>query len=257
MRSDLSVVIIANNASLRIGEVIGAARQISDDIIVLDSGSEDGTVDIATDLGARIYHQEWLGYSATKNIGNALAHHDMILSLDSDEVLSHELIDTLSDLTFESGTIYELDRANYFSGQRIRFSHWNPDHIPRLFNRNHARWKGDFVHEKLSYDPGMKIKLLRGKLIHYSYENFQQRLDKVRNYARLSAHERFQNGKRTNMIWAFFSSVSKFFITYFLHLGILDGVAGFQIALTDACQTWQRSKIMVDLQKGIQPECCK
>jgi len=257
MRSDLSVVIIANNASLRIGEVIGAARQVSEDIIVLDSGSDDDTVDIATDLGARIFHQEWQGYSATKNIGNGFALHDMILSVDSDEVLSQELIDTINHLSFAPKTIYELDRSNYFSGKRIRFSHWSPDHIPRLFNRKEASWKGDFVHEKLSFDPDFRIVLLQGKLIHYSYENYQQRINKVRNYARLSAHERFQNGKRTNILWALISSITKFFITYFIHLGVLDGIQGFQIAYTDAYQSWRRSYIMLQLQKGLEEECCK
>lgn len=251
------MVIIANNASLRIGEVVGAARQVSDDILVLDSGSDDNTVEIASDLGARVFHQDWLGYSATKNIGNGLAHHDMILSIDSDEVLSQELIDTINELDFAPRTIYELDRANYFNGKRIRFSHWSPDHIPRLFNRKEAHWKGDFVHEKLAFNPAFNSKLLQGKLIHYSYENYPQRVSKVKNYSRLSAHERFQNGKRTNYIWAVCSSISKFFITYFIHLGVLDGKEGLQIAFTDAFQTWRRNYIMIQLQNGLESECCR
>lgn len=126
----MSVVIIANNASRHIGEVIGAARRVSDDIIVLDSGSEDNTPEIARDMGARVVFQDWLGYSATKNVGNSMAQHDMILSLDADEVLSEELIDHILIEDFNEETIYILDRANYYCGRRIRFCHWNPDRIP-------------------------------------------------------------------------------------------------------------------------------
>lgn len=248
MRSVISVVIIANNASLRIGEVIGAARRVSDDIIVLDSGSEDDTVEIATDLGATVYHQEWKGYSATKNIGNSLAKNNWILSLDSDEVLSEKLITSIEDLSPQEKTIYVLDRVNYFCGKRIRFSHWSPDRIPRLFNRNEAQWEGDFVHEKLAFNPAFKTRLLYGKLYHYSYETYVQRKDKITHYARLSAQERFQRGKRSSWPLAVITSFTKFFITYFIHLGFLDGYAGLQIAYTDALQTWLRSKNMIDIQ---------
>ena len=82
-------------------------------------------------------------------------------------------------------------------------------------------------------------------------------MDKVFNYAKLSAHERFQKGKRTNLIWTILTSISKFIITYFIHLGFLDGKAGFQIALTDALGSWKRNRIMMELQNDRVPECCK
>lgn len=257
MSSVISVVIIANNASLRIGEVIAAARRVSDDIIVLDSGSEDDTVEIASDLGALVHHQEWKGYSATKNIGNGLAKYNWILSIDSDEVLSEQLIASIEELAPQNKTIYLLDRVNYFCGKRIRFSHWYPDRIPRLFNKNEARWEGDFVHEKLVFDSKFKTRLLYGKLYHYSYETYTQRKEKISHYAMLSARERFQRGKRTSWPWAVVTSFSKFFITYFIHFGFLDGFAGLQIAYTDALQTWLRNKNMIGFQKNLQPDCCK
>ncbi len=257
MNQDLSIVIIANNASLRIGEVLGAVRRLSDDIVVLDSGSEDDTVEIALDLGASIHHQEWRGYSATKNIGNGLASHDWILSVDADEVLSEQLIDSIEDLEFRENEIYLLDRVNYFCGKKIRFSHWYPDRIPRLFNRKLAHWEGDFVHEKLIFNSNIKTRLLRGKLHHYSYETYQQRKEKITSYAQLSAYERFQKGKRTNWLWTIITSITKFFITYVIHLGFLDGYAGLQIAYTDALQTWLRSMKMLQLQKDTNPPCCK
>jgi len=257
LRSDLSVVIIANNASLRIGEVIGAARRVSNDIVVCDSGSDDNTVDIANDLGARVIHQDWKGYSATKNIANSYAANDWVLSLDSDEVMSEALIDSIEGLTFEDHKVYLLNRSNYFCGKQIRFSNWSPDHIPRLFNKKVASWTGDFVHEKLSFGDNVKKELLNGRLDHYSYESYSQRMDKVFNYAKLSAHERFQKGKRTNLIWTILTSISKFIITYFIHLGFLDGKAGFQIALTDALGSWKRNRIMMELQNDRVPECCK
>ncbi|MCO5278810.1 MAG: glycosyltransferase family 2 protein [Saprospiraceae bacterium] len=256
MNTPISVVIIANNASLRIGEVIGAARRISDDIIVLDSGSEDETVEIASDLGARIVHQSWLGYSATKNVGNGLAYHNLILSIDSDEVLSEQLIESIQKEVFDNNTIYLLDRANYYCGKWIRFCHWNPDWIPRLFDRNKAHWKGEYVHEKLNFHPSMTIKKLKGKLIHYSYESLSQRLKKVKNYALLSAQDRFRKGKRTNWLFILLSPFFKFLITYFIHLGILDGWRGIHIAWTDAVGTWHKNRILYDLQRNLNPSCC-
>ncbi len=257
MRSDLSVVIIANNASLRIGEVIGAARRVSNDIVVCDSGSDDNTVDIAEDLGARVIHQDWKGYSATKNIANSYAEHDWVLSLDADEVMTEELIESIEGLTFEDHKVYLLNRSNYYCGKRIRFSNWSPDHIPRLFNRKLASWTGIFVHEKLSFGGDVTKELLKGRLDHYSYESYNQRIEKVLNYAKLSAHERFQKGKRTNLIWAILTSISKFLITYFIQLGILDGKAGLEIAFTDSLGVWRRNMIMIDLQNDLVSECCK
>jgi (heptosyl)LPS beta-1,4-glucosyltransferase len=135
LNTPISVVIIANNASLRIGEIIGAARRISDDIIVLDSEVRTKPWKLPLTWGARIVHQSWLGYSATKNVGNGLAYHNLILSIDSDEVLSEQLIESIQKEVFDNNTIYLLDRANYYCGKWIRFCHWNPDWIPRLFDR--------------------------------------------------------------------------------------------------------------------------
>jgi (heptosyl)LPS beta-1,4-glucosyltransferase len=180
-----------------------------------------------------------------------------VLSLDSDEVMSEALIDSIEGLTFEDHKVYLLNRSNYFCGKQIRFSNWSPDHIPRLFNKKVASWAGDFVHEKLSFGDNVKKELLNGRLDHYSYESYSQRMDKVFNYAKLSAHERFQKGKRTNLIWTILTSISKFIITYFIHLGFLDGKAGFQIALTDALGSWKRNRIMMELQNNRVPECCK
>ncbi len=257
MNRPLSVVIIANNASRHIGEVVGAARRVSDDIIVLDSGSEDNTPEIARDMGARVEFKDWLGYSATKNLGNSLTRHDMILSLDADEVLSDELIDSILAEEFDDETIYVLDRANYYCGQRIRFCHWNPDWIPRIFDRRKARWQGEFVHEKLKFHPSFSQKKLKGKLLHYSYDSYAQRVSKVRDYARLSAQERFRKGKRTNLFAMVVLPFFKFWITYIIHLGILDGRAGLEIAWTDALGSWRRNRVLYDLQRNLTPECCK
>jgi len=253
----LSVVIIANNASRHIGEVIGAARRVSDDIIVLDSGSEDNTPEIARDMGARVVFQDWLGYSATKNVGNSMAQHDMILSLDADEVLSEELIDHILIEDFNEETIYILDRANYYCGRRIRFCHWNPDRIPRIFDRRKARWQGEFVHEKLKFHTSYSQKLLKGKLLHYSYDSYAQRLRKVKDYAILSARDRFRKGKRTTLPAMIVLPFFKFWITYIIHLGILDGRAGLEIAWTDALGSWKRNRVLYDLQRNLTPECCK
>lgn len=257
MKPPISVVIITKNAARHLDECLASVRRVSDDIVVLDSGSTDETEKIAAAHGARFILCDWQGFSATKNEGNSMAINDWILSLDADEILSDTLIHTIQQLSAQRGVVYVLDRHNYYAGKRIKYSHWSPDKVPRLFHRQDAKWAGDFVHEKLHHEGKSTRVLLDGPLRHMSYESWTHRKEKVLRYARLSAQERFQRGKRTNILLVILMPVAKFFITYFIHLGILDGRAGLEIALTDALQTYERHRILRQLQKDIVPECCK
>ena len=157
----LTAVIITHNVAGTIGDCLAAIQEVAGEILVLDSFSDDGTVEICRQYGATLVPQEWLGYSATKNLGNSLARHDWILSIDADEVLSDELVNSLKNLTPEDGVVYALDRLTNYCGKWIRHSGWYPDWKVRLFNRNDVQWQGEFVHETLAipagFDPAWAI----------------------------------------------------------------------------------------------------
>lgn len=248
-KSLISAVIITHNVVDTIGACLEALKKVCDDIVVMDSFSDDGTVVVCQKMGVRLIPQEWLGYSQTKNLGNELAKNDWILSIDSDEVLSEELINTLNSLEIKNGHVYSLDRLTNFCGKWIYHSGWYPEWKIRLFNKNEVKWQGDFVHETLNTPAGFVEEKLKGKLFHYSYKDKEDHLLRIKKYAKLSAQERFEKGKRATFIKIYFSPITRFFRTYFLRKGFLDGKEGWLIA-------W-RGAYMVKLRYTILQELCR
>lgn len=246
-KSLISAVIITHNVADTIGACIEALKKVCDDIVVMDSFSDDGTVEICQKMGVRLIPQEWLGYSQTKNLGNELALHDWILSIDSDEVLSEKLIETLNSLEIKNGHVYSLDRLTNFCGKWIYHSGWYPEWKIRLFNKNEVKWQGDFVHETLSIPPNFIEEKLNGKLFHYSYRDKEDHLNRIKKYAQLSAQERFEKGKKTSFVKMYLSPIARFFRTYFLKKGFLDGKEGLLIAWRGGYMVWLRYTILQDL----------
>ena len=137
----LSVVILAFNSASTISRVIESVKSISEDVLVMDSGSTDDTRQICESLGARWIYAEWIGYSENKNLGNSLALHHWILSIDSDEVVSPELAQSISKgLSKEpKNKAFKLRFRSIYCGHRIRFGGWNPEYHIRLFDKSKAR----------------------------------------------------------------------------------------------------------------------
>lgn len=246
-KSPISAVIITHNVVHTIRPCLEALKKVCDDIVVMDSFSDDGTVEICQKMDVRIMPQEWLGYSKTKNLGNELAQHDWILSIDSDEVLSDELIDTLKQLKVKNGHVYSLDRLTNFCGKWIYHSGWYPEWKIRLFNRKEVKWQGDFVHETLSIPTGFLEIKLKGKLFHYSYRDKEDHLQRIKKYAQLSAQERFEKGKKASFVKIYLSPAARFFRTYFIKKGFLDGREGLLIAWRSAYMVKLRYSILKEL----------
>ncbi len=225
----LSVVIICQNEARNIAKCIASAKQVSDDIIVVDSGSTDDTIAIAQSRGARVFNHDWEGYGTTKNFGNQQAKHSWILSLDADEVLSDELISTIKNLKVKESYVYALDRMMWYEGQWIRHSGWYPKPVVRIFH-NSITWDSKEVHEQLIIPEGTAIKKLEGILEHYSYASKDDHLERINKYAKLTASEWHKNGKRPSFVKRVLGPGFRFMKTYFIQLGILDGKAGLQIA---------------------------
>ncbi len=249
IRNPKSAIVISHNAADTIGPCVEALRKVCEEVLVLDTNSTDGTIEICEKLGAKVVQVEWFGFSKTKNIGNKMAAHDWILSIDSDEVLSDELIASLRNLEPQPGHVYALDRLTSYCGQWIRHSGWYPDWKVRLFHRKHVEWQGDFVHETLSIPADFQEVRLSGKLFHYSYKDSDDHLRRIEKYARLAAEEQFAKGKKANFVKRWLSPPARFFKTYFLKLGLLDGRAGWVISWRNAKMVRLRYRILDGLWK--------
>jgi len=247
IRSDISAVIIAHNEAHQIQACLERLKLLVNEIIVIDHESSDKTKQICEDLGAKVVTRKWEGYAKGKNFGNNLATNDWIISIDADEHLSEELIVTIQNLNFEKDKIYQLDRANYYCGQWIKYCGWNPDWKLRLFNKHTARWKGDFVHEELIFEKQLTRKKLSGKLLHYSYASAEDHLTRIDKYAKLTAQELHQKGKTVSFFNFSLSPLLRFVKTYVLKLGFLDGKNGLEIARHDRKMTALKYQYLQEL----------
>ena len=246
----VTAVIICHNAARTIGRCLETLAKVAEEVIVLDSDSDDGTKEICLEYGVKLVNQPFLGYSATKNLGNEMARHDWILSIDADEVLSDELIASLRNVSLSPGTVYALDRLTEFCGRWIYHCGWYPEWKGRLFNRKEVFWKDELVHETLHIPEHTKVVRLRGKLLHYSFADEQDHLKRMEKYARLGAEELFRKGRRTPLWKKYLSPPARFIRTYFLKLGLLDGKAGWIISKRNAWMVWKRYQLLDEMWEG-------
>ena len=223
-RKQLSVTIITLNEERRIGKCIKSVS-FADEIIVVDSGSQDRTVEIAEQAGARVIHQDWLGYGRQKQFAVEQAINDWVLCLDADEWLSPELSQSIqSVLEHPEFSAYQFPRRNRFMGRWLRYGEGYPDWSLRLFDRNHAHWSEDEVHEKVV--PDGDVGRISGDLMHESEETMQQYLEKQDCYTTLQVQTRPSQVKITGHIRMVISPVIRFVKFYFIKLGVLDGIPG-------------------------------
>lgn len=240
----ISAVIISYNTARTIGRCLQAVAQVTDETLVLDSFSDDGTVELCRQYGARVIPQEWLGYAATKNLGQDMAENDWILSIDADEILSEELIASLRSLQRRRGEAYALDRLTSFCGKWIYHCGWYPERKIRLFHRDEVRWGDELVHETLRMPAHCKVVRLRGKLYHDSFADENDHWRRLRKYARLSAEELLRQGRRPTWVHRYLSPAARFSRTYFLKLGFLDGRAGWIISVRSARMVYLRYRLL-------------
>lgn len=226
----ISAVIIALNEEENIAACVRQARKCCDEVIVIDAESNDRTVELAEANGARVIARPWKGYGPTKNFGNELAKNDWILSLDADEVLSDKWIKINQSLIPENGRVYSIDLVTFYFGKRLRHSGFYPLWKKRLFNRKEARWNDDAVHESLVFNQEIKTQKLKGEVWHYSFKSREAYRSKLDSYARLGAEKWIKQGKRISWLKKTGGPAFRFFKTFFLDLGILDGRAGYEIA---------------------------
>jgi len=236
----ISVVIITFNEEANIRRCLEAALKVADEIIVVDSFSTDTTEKICKDMNVSFLSQEWQGYSKAKNFGNSQTQYPYILSLDADEVLSEQLIQSILDEKNNLSGAYQFNRLTNYAGKWVHHCGWYPDAKVRLFPKDKAQWGGDFVHETLQIDPNLEIKHLQGDLFHYSYKSTEDHRNRIHKYSDLHAQKMFSEGKKAGIVKLFLSPVAKFMRDYFFNLGFLDGKTGFDICRLSALAVYKK-----------------
>ena len=260
MESSLSVVIVALNEERTIGRTIGAIRPIAREIIVVDSGSSDSTVAIAESFGAKVVHQEWLGYAAQKNFAMSLATQNWILSLDADEVMTPLLVSEISEL-LESESANNFDgffvpRVLYIGDRPVWNGGFYPDAQLRLVRRGKGQFNDRLVHEAIKVSG--RTRQLTNYMDHFSYSDmigFENAMDK---YARLSAQEYLRKGTqsskwKTSSLNESLHPVWTFVYRFFLRRGFLDGMLGLKLALIYSGYVRNKIKYHRELLSEMQP----
>lgn len=237
----LSVIVITRNEVQRLRRCL-ASVSFADECIVVDSGSTDGTVELARALGAQVTTTtDWPGFGAQKNRALALACGDWVLSLDADEWLDETLAAEVRAVVEASGTpacSHTLSRLSSFCGQWMRHSGWYPDPVLRLFPRGAARFSDDQVHERLLCD--LPSRPLRGHLLHESMPTLTVANDKMNRYSSGRAADLRARGRRGGLGKALGHGGWAFVRTYFLKRGFLDGRMGFILAVHNAEASYYR-----------------
>jgi glycosyltransferase involved in cell wall biosynthesis len=220
----LSVAIITRNAASQLERCL-ASVAFAEEVVVVDSGSTDGTIELATRHRARVIAKEWLGFGPQKQFAVEAARHDWVLCLDADEAVSEELRESIiAELKAPRGFVYAMPRCNRFLGRWLRHGEGYPDWSVRLFHRGHARWGNERVHEKVHTQA--PVLRLRGDLLHDSAETLEKYLDKQNRYTSLQAEALKDAGRRASLLQLIFSPSLRFIKFYLLRLGFLDGVPG-------------------------------
>lgn len=232
-RQPLSVAIITLNAAAQLEACLQSVR-FADEIVVVDSGSTDGTPALAERFGARVIQQDWLGFGPQKQFAVEQARHDWVLCLDADERVTPELQDSIENALKNPSTLgpavvsmvaaFRCARRNRFLGRYLKHGEGYPDWSLRLFDRRQAHWSGDAVHEKV--ETQSRIGELPGDLLHDSAESLAAYLTKQNRYTTLAADMALAAGKRASFGRIAFSPLVRFIKFYLVRQGFRDGLPG-------------------------------
>ncbi|EOC0587547.1 glycosyltransferase family 2 protein [Cronobacter sakazakii] len=251
MRARLSVVMIAKNAASLLPDCLASVAW-ADEIVVLDSGSSDDTVAVATAAGAKVFTEsDWQGYGIQRQRAQQCASGDYILMIDTDERVTPELAQAIRQVLKQPDpqAVYSIARRNLFLGRFMRHSGWYPDRVTRLYARERYRYNDNQVHESLDA-PGARVVTLSGDLLHLTCRDFASFQRKQLNYATAWAQERHQQGKKVSVPGIFGRTLAAFCKTLILRAGVLDGRQGWLLAVVNAQYTFNKYTELWALNRG-------
>ena len=244
----LTVAIIALNAAELIGPCLASAG-FADEVVVVDSGSTDATVEIARRHGARVEVREWLGFGRQKQLAVSLARNDWVLCLDVDERVSERLAQSIREaLAGRRYRAWRMARRNRFLGRWLGHGEGYPDWTVRLFHRAHAGWSNDEVHEAVLTTA--EVGRLDGDLLHESAEDVATYVDKQNRYTSLHAQALYRQGVRASYWRLAASPLARFFKFYLLRLGFLDGGPGFAHIVIGCNNSFHKYLKLIELEKA-------
>lgn len=246
----LSVIIITKNEELNIQRCLQSV-QFADEILVVDSGSQDLTVKIAEKMGARVLTQAWMGFGPQKKWATSQAKNDWILSIDADEVVSPELAKEIQTkfMELDPKIGYEMPRKSWFMGRWILHGGWYPDRQLRLYHRGHSNWPEAIVHERVIVSSGLTSGL-DSPLYHYVFKDIGDQIETNNRYSGLLAKADFDKGKRFSFLRMLTKPSIKFLECYLWKRGFMDGFAGYVIARNAAYSIFLRIVKLKELEKG-------
>lgn len=247
----LSVIIITKNEENAIGDCLESVKW-AHELIVVDSGSTDRTIEICKSYGAIVsIEKDWPGFGKQKNRALNLATNEWVLSIDADERVTPQLRDEILNAIGKPATnvAFRIPRKSSFCGQFINHSGWWPDFVLRLFPRTDAKFSDDLVHERVLFNG--KIKSLEEPFIHISHNDLDEVLNKSNRYSSDSAAMLLAKGQTSSLSKAILHGVWAFIRTYFLRRGFLDGRIGLILAIATAETTYYRylKLMMMSLKK--------
>lgn len=248
----ISFCLITLNEEENLPRCLRSCADLADEIVIVDSGSTDGTERIAAEFGARFVHQDWLGYVGQKNQVLGLAQHDWVFSLDADEELSPALREEIrAHKQFELPTAvsgFSVPRCVCYEGRWIRHGDWYPDRLTRLFRRARAKFAGGRVHERLEIAGG--VSPLRGDLHHYSFRGAADHRARSERYARLWAQDKSAAGKTAGALAPGLHAAFRWLRGYVLRGGFLDGDQGRRIAALCAREVFLKYRLLRKLNQA-------
>jgi len=232
-KAPLSVAMIVKNEAENLPDCLRSvafARQI----VVVDSGSGDETIRIASDFGCEVFSEAWRGFGPQKQFAVDRCREEWILVLDADERIPPETARVIRQIIESPGDAngYSFPRKNFFQGRWIRHAGWWPDRVVRLFRRGKGRLTEAAVHEAIAVEG--QVEILEAPIVHWTEGDLGRIIRKIDRYSTLGAQQAFAEGRRSTLWGAFLRAKVTFFQYYFLRGGFLDGRQGLTLAVTDA-----------------------
>lgn len=235
----ITAAIITYNEAANLARCIASLQPVVDEIVVVDSFSQDGTAQLAAELGARVIQRPFPGHVEQKNFAKDQASYPWVLSLDADECLSPELQASIRAVKAQtpSASGYTMNRLNNYAGKWVRHSGWYPDRKLRLWRKDAGSWVGTNPHDKFELFSG-RTEHLRGDLLHYTIHSLEHHKQVIERYTTIAAKAMHQQGQGRKASKRFVSPWFSFFQNYFFRLGFLDGKTGWNVCFWSAYYTW-------------------
>ena len=234
----ISATIISLNEESNIRKCIESLHFV-EEVVVIDSFSQDKTVEIAKDLGAKVIENPFAGYGQQKNFASDNSSYEWILNLDADEEVTPELESEIREIftNISKQTAYQTPRLTQYCGKWIKHGGWYPNYVTRFYHKDFGRWTEPEVHESLeSRDPKklLQVRKFKNHLHHYSFPSFKSQVEINVKYAARGAQDLINRKGKPSLFSVFIRPIGKFIECYFVKLGILDGKEGLFIALNAA-----------------------